>query len=68
MLSGTYNAKYIYKTMCGFIKDHEYSIEIEKDKRSYMVIGNIDLTEKTYVEACLTFSNEKSIRQHFEIY
>lgn len=67
MLIGTYTAKYIYKSMCGFVKDHTYIIEIDKDRYGYTIVGIQDLDENIYVDACMNFSSEKSVRQHWII-
>lgn len=67
MLIGTYTAQYIYKSMCGFVKDHTYSIEIDKDRYGYTIVGIQDLADNIYVDACMNFSSEISIRQHWII-
>ena len=39
MLIGTYTAKYIGKTMLGFINSHEYLIKIGRDRYCYEIEG-----------------------------
>ena len=67
MLIGTYVAQYIYKSMCGFEKDHTYEIEIDKDRYGYTITGIRDIDTDAYVDACMNFSSEKSVRQHWTI-
>lgn len=67
MLIGTYTAQYIYESMCGFVKDHTYIIEIDKDRYGYTIVGIQDLNNDTYVNACMNFSSEKSVLQHWII-
>ena len=67
MLIGTYTGKYIYKSMCGFVKDHTYIIEIDKDRYGYTIVGVQDIDDDIYVNACMNFSSEKSVLQHWII-
>lgn len=67
MLIGTYTAQYIYKSMCGFIKDHTYVIEIDKDRYGYIITGIHDVTDNSYIDGYMRFSSEISIRQHWII-
>lgn len=67
MLIGTYTAQYIYETMCGFEKSHTYVVEIDKDRYGYTIVGIQDVSTGNYIDACMNFSSEKSVRQHFII-
>ena len=66
MLIGTYNAKYIGKSMCGFVNGHEYSIEIEKDIYGYIISGIVNITEdKGATSACMNYASERSILKNW---
>ena len=67
MLIGTYTAKYIGKTMLGFINSHEYLIKIGRDRYCYEIEGIVDLTENEDSSAYSTYASEISIRQNWEI-
>ena len=67
MLIGTYTAKYIGKTMLGFVKSHEYLIKIGKDNYCYGIEGITDLTEDEDTTAYITYASEKSIRMNWDI-
>lgn len=67
MLIGTYTAKYIGKTMLGFVKSHEYLIKIVKDNYCYGVEGIEDLTKNDDSSAYITYASEKSIRKNWDI-
>lgn len=67
MLIGNYNGKYIGKTMCGFITNHEYSIDIDKDLYGYTVSGVTDITADTVSDACINYASENSIRRNWMI-
>lgn len=68
MLIGTYNAKYIGKTMCSFESGKEYCIEIAKDEYGYTVSGIINLTEDTTVtSAYIPYACENSLRKNWII-
>ena len=68
MLIGNYNAEYTGKTMCGFIKGHKYSIDIDKDLYGYTISGVIDLTEDLdATAACINYASENSIRRNWNI-
>lgn len=68
MLIGSYNAQYIGKTMCGFINQHEYCIEINKDIYGYIVEGVLNLTEETDASAaCINYASEISLRSRWII-
>ena len=67
MLIGTYVAQYIYESMCGFVKGHTYNIDIDKNRYGYTITGINDVDNGTYVDACMNFSSEKSVRQHWII-
>ena len=57
MLIGTYNAKYIGKTMCGFVNGQEYNIDIDKNIYGYIITGVKNLTRgahfKSYIDDLL---------------
>lgn len=67
MLIGNYTAKYIGKTMSGFINGHEYSINIDKDKYGYIITGIFNITERTDVDAYMNYASEISIKQAWVI-
>ena len=67
MLVGTYTAKYIGRSLCGFINSHDYRIEIGKDVYGYQVSGIVDLTDDEDTTAYITYSSEKSIRRYWDI-
>ena len=68
MLIGIFNAKYIGKTMCGFISGCEYSIEIDKDLYGYTVSGILNLTEDSDASAaCINYASENSVRRNWII-
>lgn len=67
MLVGTYTAKYIGKTMLGFVNSHEYLIKIGKDEYCYGVEGILDITDGEDSSAYITYSSEKSIRYYWDI-
>ena len=68
MLIGTYNAKYIGKTMCGFTNGHEYSVEIDKDLYGYTISGILNLTEDSDASAaCINYASENSVRRNWII-
>jgi len=64
MLVGTYTAKYIGKTLCGFINSHEYLIKIGKDEYCY---GIVDITEDEDTTAYITYASEKSVKRNWDI-
>lgn len=69
MLTGKYSAKYIGKTICGFKNNHEYIIDIGKDRYCYSVKEIVDLTEdKDDRKAYITYASEISIRQNWNIH
>lgn len=67
MLVGTYAAKYIGKTLLGFVNSHEYLIKIGKDDYCYVIEGVADLTENDDSSAYITYASEISIRQNWDI-
>lgn len=68
MLTGTYNAQYIGKTMCGFTNTYEYCVEINKDEYGYTVSGIINLTEdKSATSAYIPYACENSLRKSWII-
>ncbi len=67
MLIGTYDAQYIGKTMCGFEKEHEYLIKINKDIYGYQVSGLYDITDSDNSSAYLVYASENSIRRNWDI-
>ena len=67
MLVGTYTAKYIGKTMLGFVNSHEYLIKIGRDEYCYVIEGLTDLTENEDSSAYITYASEISIRRNWEI-
>ena len=68
MLIGNYNAQYIGKTMCGFINEHEYSIDIDKGLYGYTISGIIDYTTDSNADyACINYASENSIRRNWII-
>lgn len=67
MLIGNYNGKYIGKTMCGFVNDQEYNIDIDKDIYGYTVSGVKNLIEDTESDACINYASETSVRRNWII-
>ena len=68
MLIGNYNAQYIGKTMCGFIKGHKYNIDIDKCLYGYIISGLIDRTlDADASAACINYASETSIRRNWKI-
>lgn len=68
MLIGNYNAQYLGKTMCGFVKTHRYSIDIDKSLYGYTISGVVDLTlNQDATAACINYASENSIRRNWKI-
>lgn len=67
MLIGNYSAKYIGKTMCGFVNGYDYHINITKDLYGYVISGTYDLSEDDYSSACINYASENSIRRNWVI-
>lgn len=67
MLIGTYTAKYLGRTMLGFVKSHEYLIKIGKDEYCYVIEGIEDLTNGEDSSAYITYASEISIRRNWDI-
>ena len=68
MLIGNYNAQYIGKTMCGFVRDYEYIINIDKNVYGYIVSGVANLTGwEDATAAYINYASENSIRRSWMI-
>ena len=67
MLTGTYNAQYIGKTICGFENSHDYCIEIGKDEYGYTVEGITNLTEYKSTSAYISYASETSLKKNWII-
>lgn len=67
MLIGTYTAKYIGKTMLGFVNSHEYLIKIGRDEYCYTVEGVVDITEDNDSNGYITYASENSIRRNWKV-
>lgn len=68
MLIGIYSAKYVGRTMCGFVNEYEYIIQIGKDTYGYTISGISNITENKAVnDACINYASEKSIRRNWII-
>ena len=68
MLIGTYKAKYIGKTMCGFENEQEYCVEITRDEYGYYVSGVVNLTENASATAAyIPYASETSLRRNWII-
>lgn len=67
MLAGNYNALYIGKSMCGFKKDNEYCVDINKNVYGYTVSGVLNLTDDVVNDGYINYASENSIRRNWII-
>ena len=66
MLEGKYIAKYIGVSRCGFVRDHEYIINIDNNEYGYMVSGVEDLTDEASNNGYITHASEKSLMTYWD--